>query len=214
MFPIKYNNHNVMYSTEVVSKMKTVLMRLMTAGCLIILIILSGCAQPPTEQIEKAEKTLEHARSLEADLYAADLYKQAAEAVAKAKDLVAKKKYDEAKRLAEESSQRAQEAVLAVGANKAKMKTDTERMLQEVSAAIDELKKYVAAALRKKAPLNREEIQAKIGRWEIDAINIEEELRNQKIKSAHDSLTAMRDQVRELKESLLPADETTAEKKQ
>ena len=72
------------------------------------IVLLSGCAKPPTEEIAKAEKALEDAKAKEADIYLEDGFKKAEAALKKAKDLVTQKEYKDAKAAAEEASSGAQ----------------------------------------------------------------------------------------------------------
>jgi type II secretory pathway component PulM len=57
--------------------------------------LVMGCAQPPTEEMAKADKAVADAKAKEADVYAAEAFKKAEDAFKKAKDQVAAKKYKE-----------------------------------------------------------------------------------------------------------------------
>ena len=185
----------------------------LAVAVLICIFLVSGCAKPPTEEIAKAEKTLGDAKAKEADIYLEDGFKKAEASLKKAKDLVAQKEYRDAKAAAEEASSGAQLLSSQVEAAKAKMKTDAEQMLQEVKAQTNELKAQVAEAVKRKDPINREEVQALIGKNEVDLINVKVRLETGKIRQAYDDLKIMKSQTAAQKEKLMAALPPAPEKK-
>lgn len=177
------------------------------------LLLLAGCAKPPTEEMLKAEKAIAEAKQKEADLYVEDVFTKAAESLKKSKDLVAVKKYKEARAMAEETVKLVQQAISMVETNKTKMKTEAEKMIQDVQGAMDELKTMVAKAVKKKAQINREAIQGMIGKWEVDMINVKEQIQAGKIRQAYDQLKSMKEQVKSQREGIAASLEAKAEKK-
>jgi len=169
--------------------------------------ILSGCAKPPTKEVENAEKAIAEAKQKEADLYVQDVFTKAEDALKNAKDLTAVKKYKEAKKAAEDAATLAQQAIPMVEPNKAKMKTEVEQIIPEVQGTMDELKSLVAKAIKKKAPINREEIQSSIGKWEIDMVNVKDQLQGGRIRQAYDQLISMKEQMKMQREILVAAAE-------
>ena len=167
--------------------------------------LLWGCAKPPTEEIAKAEKALEDARTKEADIYMEDGFKKAEAALKKSKDLLAQKEYKSARAAAEEASSEAQLLSSQVDAAKAKMKADAEQMLQEVKQQTNELKAIVADAVKKKLPINREEAQNLIGKNEVDTINVKVRLETGKIRQGYDDVKVMKSQTAAEKEKLTAA---------
>ncbi|HKZ57180.1 MAG TPA: hypothetical protein VJ024_05725 [Thermodesulfovibrionales bacterium] len=167
--------------------------------------IIIGCAKPPTKEVESAEKAIAEAKLKEADLYVQDVFMKAENSLKKARDLVAVKKYEEAKKAAEDALSYAQQAIPMVDLNKAKMKTEAEQMVQDVQGAMDEMKSIVAKAPKKKSPINREEIQGMIGKWEVDMVSIKEQLEAQKIRQAYDQLKSMGEEIKAQKESIVAA---------
>jgi hypothetical protein len=67
------------------------------------------------------------------------------------------------------------------------------------------LKSLVAKAIKKKAPINREEIQSSIGKWEIDMVSVKDQLLGDKIRQANDQLISMKEQMKMQKEILVAA---------
>ena len=167
--------------------------------------IITGCAKPPTKEVESAEKAIAEAKLKEADLYVQDAFMKAEDSLKQARDLVAVKKYEEAKKAAEDALSYAQQAIPMVDLNKAKMKTEAEQMVQDVQGAMDEMKSLAAKAPKKKSPINREEIQDMIGKWEVDMVSIKEQLGAQKIRQAYDQLKSMGEEIKARKESIVAA---------
>jgi hypothetical protein len=172
--------------------------------------ILAGCAKPPTQEVEKAEQAIADAKQKEADLYARDEFRKAEETLKKAKELIAVKKYKEAKAAAEESANSALMAVSLVEMNKAAMKEEAEKMVPEIQQSLDEIKSLAAVAIKKKAAINKEEIQGAIGKFELDMVSVKDQLQGQKIRGAYDQLIALKEQLKGQKEGLA----TVFEKKQ
>jgi hypothetical protein len=177
--------------------------------------IITGCAKPPTKEVESAEKAIAEAKLKEADLYVQDVFMKAEDSLKNANDLIAAKKYKEAKKAAEDALSFAQQAIPMIDLNKTKMKTEADQMVQDNQGMLDELKSIVAKAPKKKSPINREEIQGMIGKWEVDMVSIKEQLEAQKIRQAYDQLKSMGEEIKAQKESVTAAMEQqkAAEKK-
>ena len=169
---------------------------------LLSLSMLAGCAKPPTQEVERAEKAIADAKQKEADLYARDEFRKAEETLKKATELIAVKKYKEAKAAAEESANSALMAVSLVEMNKAAMKEEAEKMVPEIQQSLDEIKSLAAAAIKKKAAINKEEIQGAIGKFELDIVSVKDQLQGQKIRGAYDQLIALKEQLKGQKEGL------------
>ncbi len=175
---------------------------------------LNGCAKPPIKEVENAEKAIAEAKQKEADLYVQDIFMRAEDSLKKAKDLIADKKYGEARKAAEDAVNFAQQAIPMVEPNKEKMKAEAEKMLQDVQGSIDEVKTLTSTAIKKKAPIDRKEIQGMIGKWEVDMVNIKDQLQTGKIRQTYDQLKSMQEQIKSQKENLTVALEPgLAEKK-
>ena len=174
------------------------MLRNVRVGCSVLLVLCCclllqyGCAKPPAEEIAKAEKAVEEARVKEANVYVEDVFKKAETALKKAKDLMTQKEYKEAKTAAEEAATLGQQAASQVEAGKAKMKADAEQMITQVQAATNELKVMVADAISQKRPVNREEVQALIGKNEVDVLNVKVRLETGKIKEGYEQIKTMK----------------------
>jgi len=82
------------------------------------------------------------------------------------------------------------------------MKEEAEKMVQEVQQSLDEIKSHAAAAIKKKTPINKEEVQGAIGKYELEIVSIKDQLKEQKIRGAYDQLIALKEQIRGQKEKL------------
>ncbi len=178
---------------------------------LLSLTLMSGCAKPPTQEIENAEKAIAQAKQKEADLYVQDEFRRAEEALNKAKDLVAAKKYKEAKTSAEDSANIALRSLSLIEMNKAKMKEEAEKMVQDVQQSLDEIKAFAASTIKKKKPINKEEVQGAIGKYELEMISIKDKLQEQKIRGAYDQLISLKEQIKGQKETLTSVSEQKQE---
>jgi len=180
---------------------------------LLSLTLLTGCAKPPTQEVENAEKAITQAKQKEADLYVQDEFRKAVEALQKAKDLIINREYKEAKASAEASANSALKAISFVEMNKATLKEEAEKMVQEVQQSLGELKTIAATAIKKKAPFNKEEVQGAIGKYELDIMSVKDQLQEQKIRGAYDQLVSLKEQIKVQKENLTAALEQKQETK-
>jgi len=169
---------------------------------IIFLALLSGCAKPPTEEMEQAAQAIAEAKQKEADLYVEDAFKKAEEALQRARDLVAEKEYKDAKTAAIEAARLAKHARSMIESNKEKMRQDTEQMLEKVRTSIDEAKILADKALKKKVHLNRDDIQFFIDTWESGIITVRKNLDEQRIRQGFDKLVIIQKQVKHQKDNL------------
>ena len=168
----------------------------------ISLMLLVGCSKPPTEALQKAEQALEEAKQKGANLYVEDLFKKAEEGLKKAKDQVAAKQYKEATQTLLEVIPAAEQAVAGIEAGKAKMKEEAEKFVGEAQKGLDELKTDVATAIKNKLPVAKEEIQAAIGKMEVDFAGAKEKLQSGSIREAFDGLKEIIETLKAKKEDI------------
>lgn len=155
---------------------------------LLILSVFIGCAKPPTEEIQKATQQIAAAKEKEANIYAADVFNKAEEALRRANEQVTARKYDEAKAAALEAARLADQSAADVETGKANMRAEAELILGDIQKELEALKTQVVAAIKRKAQVNREEVQAAIGKWEVDLAAAREQLQAGKIRDARGML--------------------------
>jgi hypothetical protein len=169
---------------------------------IIFLFLLSGCAKPPAEEMDQAAHAIAEAKLKEADLYVEDTFKMAEAALQRARDLVAEKEYKDAKTAAIEANRLAKQARSMIESDKAKMRQDTDQMLEKVRASIDEVKILADKAFKKKVPLNRDDIQFFIDTWEAGIVNVRDNLDKQRIRQGFDKLVVIQKQIKHQKDNL------------
>lgn len=169
--------------------------------CFGFVLLVFGCAKPPKEELDNAEKALNSAKSKEADVYAPDTFKKAEEALNKAKSLINEKKYKEAKALAIEAEKLAKQSETEIEAGKAKMKEETEKLLTDIKASLEETKKILPQVIRKKV-ISKEDAQNLLGKWELDFSTAKESLDGGKIKEAKDKAQSLLEELKAKSEEI------------
>ena len=108
--------------------------------CCVSLMLFTGCAKPPTQEVESAEKAIADAKKAEVDLYVQDIFAKAENSLKQAKELITQKKYKEAKAAAEEAVKFSVEALTQLAPNKLKMKEETAQKISAAETLIKEIK--------------------------------------------------------------------------
>lgn len=110
-----------------------------------VCVMLGGCSKPPSDEIAKAEKSLQDARTALVDKYAPKKYKEYEKAFADAKALVEAKKYEEAKNALIELEKGISDLKVASDRIKDKMKLEAEEDVPKLDAEIAKAKAAVSA---------------------------------------------------------------------
>jgi Domain of unknown function (DUF4398) len=95
-----------------------------------------ACGAPPSKELHQAQGAIDAARAAGADTYAVEDYTAAVDARARAEEAVRQRDYRLALSLALDSRERAQSAAKVAASQKAQVRSEAERMLAEVTAAI------------------------------------------------------------------------------
>ena len=122
--------------------------RLFPYSLIIGLLVLSGCAQPPTGELNAAQKAIEGARAAQADKYAIGEFGAAQKALTDAtaeihnqdKGFVLTRNYTAAKNLLKDVEARAQAAQSVSRENKQKTKSEVEALIQDTTASLEATK--------------------------------------------------------------------------
>jgi len=152
--------------------------------------------------MEHAAKAIAEAKQEEADLYVEDAFRKAEDALQRAHDLISEKEYEEAKTAALEATRLAKHSRSMVEFNKKRMREETEQLLENVRISIDEVKILASRALKKKARVNRDDIQGFIDRWESEIIGLKDNLDEQGIRHGFDKLVIIQKQIKHQKDNL------------
>lgn len=172
----------------------------MTLFMVSIGIVLAGCAKPPTEEMIKAEKSIDEARHKEADIFANDILARAVESFETAKMSVAKRKYDKARQIALDTIQIAEQAAAIAPINKEQIVNEIGNGIHDINVTIDELKKIEAKSFTKKPPIKYDELQEMIKHLDEEQSGIKNRLNNNEVMAARDDLETLAAKVEEVKE--------------
>ena len=173
--------------------------------CYMFFMLFMGCSKPPTQEVENAEKTIANAKKAEADLYVQDIFTKAENSLKQANDLITQKKYKEAKAAAEEAAKLALEAIPQIEPNKAKMKEEATQKVSEAQMLMKEVKDIASKAIKKKVGPNQDELKTAIGDTELEMVNINESMQDEKIRQAYDKTIVLLEQLKSQKENLTVA---------
>ncbi len=105
----------------------------------ISLLLVGGCAEPPSKEMHQAQGAIDAAKAAGAGEYAADELKSAVDALAQADVAVAARDYRLALSQALDSRERAQNAAKAAVDARAKARGNAERALAEATALVDRI---------------------------------------------------------------------------
>lgn len=173
--------------------------------CCVSLVLFAGCAKPPTQEVESAEKAIADAKKAEVDLYVQDIFAKAENSLKQAKELITQKKYKEAKAAAEEAAKSALEGLTQVAPNKLKMKEDAAQKILAAETLIKEVKDLASKAIKKKVGPNQDELKTTIGNTELEMVNINESMKTENVRQAYDKIVVMLEQLQSQKETLTTA---------
>jgi predicted transcriptional regulator len=135
-----------------------IMKRLLFVSLPVGLLILNGCAQPPTIELNAAQRAIEDARKTQTDKYAAAEFGSAQKALNEAtaaintqdKGFVLTRNYTKAKDLLKDAEAKAQDAQKLAKENKEKTIQEVEALIQDTTASLE-----AATATLEKAPKGR-----------------------------------------------------------
>jgi hypothetical protein len=120
---------------------------------LVASMLLAGCAEPPSKEMDQAQGAIDAARAAGADQYATTEYDAATTALKNSNDAVGAGDYRLALNYALESREHAQNAARDAANTKARMRSEIERELMETEALITKGQNQIAAAQRARVPV-------------------------------------------------------------
>jgi len=103
-------------------------------ACILSVLLASGCAAPPSKEMDQAQGAIDAARAAGADRYATTEYSAATDALKKANDAVLVRDYRLALNYALESREHAQNAARLGAETQAKVRADFERSMGQINA--------------------------------------------------------------------------------
>jgi hypothetical protein len=118
----------------------------------LLLLMATGCSEPPNKEIDQAQTALDIARAAAADKYATDEYNAAASALQKARAAVDQRDYRQALNYAIDSRQRSQDAINQAADGKARAQRAVDDLIGFVSKRALEVQARLRAAEAARVP--------------------------------------------------------------
>jgi hypothetical protein len=109
-------------------------------------VAVAACTSPPDKEMDQARGAIEAARAAGADRYAPDDYKAAVAALKRSEDAVAQRDYRQALNSALDSREQAENAARTAADQKAIVRSQAEKELRDLQAAVDEARARLKAA--------------------------------------------------------------------
>lgn len=100
-------------------------------------LLVAGCEDPPSREMNQAQGVIDAARAAGADQYAADEYNAAVESLAKSREAAEQRDYRLALNFALDAHERGQVAARAAADQKARLRSEADRLLQRAETALD-----------------------------------------------------------------------------
>jgi ElaB/YqjD/DUF883 family membrane-anchored ribosome-binding protein len=163
---------------------------------LIIAVFVGSCAKPPTEEMLRAEKSLESARMRGADLYAADEVETAEAKFELAKKLVASRLYDEARAVAAEVEGMAHQAVTLAGMRKEELKVEVDQMIDDLREELGELRLQTEGLSGRKTAERRRKNLERLAAWEAEIKAVESDTAAGNLSELRERLGVLSDEIR------------------
>jgi hypothetical protein len=128
--------------------------RLSAALCAVVcaLGLSTACSAPPQKEIDRAQQTIDTARSAGAEQYAPESFSAATTALQQSHEAVDQRDYRLALSRAVDATDRAQEATRAAAENKARARGASEVAVSKTNAALMQLEARVKAAEAARVP--------------------------------------------------------------
>jgi hypothetical protein len=114
--------------------------------------LFTGCATPPTREMDQAQGSIDAARAAGADRFATEQYGAAVKALQNAENAVTLRDYRAALNYALDSRDRAQRAAKEAATQQVVLRSAAERRLAEVTASVDQARQQLKAAESARVP--------------------------------------------------------------
>ena len=126
-------------------------MSLRLSGCILAVLFIAACAEPPNKEMDQAQGAIDAARAAGADRYASNEYKAATDALKRSEDAVTQRDYRLALNEALDSREHAQNAAREAAEARAQLRGEVERDMAQSAGLIAEANTRLAAATRTRA---------------------------------------------------------------
>lgn len=134
--------------------------------CVLVAAFAAACAEPPSKEMSQAQGAIDAARAAGAERYATEEFKAATDALARSQDAVGQRDYRLALNHALDSRERAQAAAKTAADQKAAVRSEAERLLNETALVLVQANTRLKQADASKTARP----QATVPRASIDAV--------------------------------------------
>jgi hypothetical protein len=178
-----------------------------------VLVVMAGCAQPPTQQLEAAQKAVENARTAGAEQYVKEEFVQLEQQMNSAKQELAKQEqtmtifrsYTEAEKMLAQVVVKAPEVEAHAGTQKEAAKNTALALEQEAQRAVESVRELLARAPVGKDRAAVESIKQDLSGLEGSLRGIHDLIEKGDYLAANTQATALKDKVAAISEELQKA---------
>ena len=150
-------------------------------------ITLMSCAQPPQQELDAAQASLNEAKNAEADIYASDTYQSARTALDEANAQVGEKDYETAKASAIRAKDLADQARAEGEANKQRTRDEAQAIVNRTSTGLTDARTGINGAPRGKgADDDIDQLRSDLGQVETGLSDARGNLNSGRFKDAVD----------------------------
>lgn len=171
--------------------------------CALLITFMTGCSQPPKQEVDAAKAALQDAISAGAEQYVPDELKAAQDLIDKLDSEMAKKDYKAAKQTALQAKEAADGAKAAIGAAKAKAKEAAEVSVNEIKGGLEKVKGLVAEVEAEDLPADLlQPIKDQLVDVETRISALESMISSEKYKEVADNVNPVKDQFLQIEQRI------------
>jgi len=171
--------------------------------CALLITFMTGCSQPPKQEVDAAKAALQDAISAGAEQYVPDELKVAQDLIDKLDSEMAKKDYTGAKQTALQAKEAADGVKAAIGAAKTKAKEAAEVSVNEIKGGLEKVKGLVAEVEAEDLPADLlQPIMDQLVDVETRISALESMISSEKYKEVADNVNPVKDQFLQIEQRI------------
>lgn len=181
-------------------------MRSFLTASVLIALIFSGCAKPPTQELDAAQAALDEAKNSEADIYAPKTYISASNSLQEARLKVEQQDYEGGKASAVQAKQFADRSRSEAEANKQIVRNDVQDQINRVSSGITDARLVIDSAPKGKgADEDLDQLRSGLGQAEASLSAARNNISGGKFKDAQTQAQSAESRMMQVTESIQTA---------
>lgn len=181
-------------------------MRSFLTASVLIALIFSGCAKPPTQELDAAQAALDEAKNSEADIYAPKTYISASNSLQEARLKVEQQDYEGGKASAIQAKQFADRSRSEAEANKQTVRNDVQDQINRVSSGIADARLVIDSAPKGKgADEDLDQLRSGLGQAEASLSAARNNISGGKFKDAQTQSQSAESRMMQVTESVQTA---------